>query len=241
MIIGRGWDQWFHRLTAQFQEFIDNSSARISYWDVDEGPRCDLRRNEVLKKLELVCSTGCVVGLAVFLPTANRLPPTSVDLETQRFVSSSQQNWRLATCVAAVRHGRPGAPVFVSGRASLTELNTSHLRDVLPCVSLRPPSSFAPPTWLFLDGAQQRAIAAQGDGPPAFCAQFLITFHSNLPQAKRFRFPPIAFHQLLVLGVDVSGTDDVPPVSLDCADYAAPWRTVQRWFSDAILGALPAV
>ena len=131
MIIGRGWDQWFHRLTAQFQEFIYNSSARISYWDVDEGPRSDLRRNEVLKKLELICSTGCVVGLAVFLPTANRLPPTTVDLETQRFVSPSQQNWRLATCVAAVRHGRPGAPVFVCGRASLTELNTSHLRDVL--------------------------------------------------------------------------------------------------------------
>ena len=46
---------------------------------------------------------------------------------------------------------------------------------------------------------------------------------------------------LSALGVDAPGAGGTPPVSLDCTDYALPWRAVQRWFSDAILGFLPSL
>ena len=121
-------------------------------------------------------------------------------------------------------------------------LDQRSLRDVLPCASLRPNSAFAPSTWLFVESAAQAGTAsAQGDGSPAFHAQFLITFHYCVPQAQRFRFPPIAFRQLLALGPDIAGGAEVPPMSLGCTDYSAPWRTVRRWFGDEVLGVLAAL
>ena len=240
MIIGRGWDQWSHRLTAEFHDYLYNSSARISYLDLDSGPRNDIRRNEVLKKLELVCSTGCVVGLAVSVPTFCRPTPTSVDLDVQRFVPLFEQINRLAQCVEMITTAQPDAPIFIHTRLQITEIEANPLRSVLPCLSVRPPSQFGPPHWQFVDAnTELRLRAAQGDGAPA--SPLSVTFHSCSRQAQRFRFPPTALQQLLAFGVDALGAGGAPPVSVDCTDYALPWRTVQRWFSDAILGFLPSL